>query len=460
MLSFPVAGFSAWSGAAREAALAFASTGGVFGTVSVVNDYRVSRVSAAVGVPVFVPTFDLYGDYAGCLHEMTFIEGGAADVLRAAVAASVEYTGDDHTLECAASGDLDAIDDPQIQAWLADNAAAIALLPAAVDLPYAGIYELPEGKPLYLLEESHLGPLRRLAQGNVMIGRRMAARGQLEPAIDRYLDTTKLGSQIGEGLLMIDHLVGCATQKAGADAILDAFAGDTRMNFALLAEQARSRFPPLAPMSIPLQYGRMIALDLLQRTYTYCEEYGLYILDPFVVKDCFDESSASQTCSGIGIWLSASGLEEQVARVNAVYDELTCAVMVPYQLGQSNLRDLDRRVHEDTFKTRYPLLVLFYTKYHFWHSLATANEARRRAVLLVAEIKAFEQREGRLPESIEALHVGSIAIDPFDARLMRYRRIDQDFTLYSVGENGTDEGGVAGDHLDENDLVFWPRPAR
>ena len=48
--------------------------------------------------------------------------------------------------------------------------------------------------------------------------------------------------------------------------------------------------------------------------------------------------------------------------------------------------------------------------------------------------------------------------DPFTNQPFAYRRDGNSFTLYSLGDNGTDEGGVHDARGETNDVVFWPRP--
>lgn len=71
--------------------------------------------------------------------------------------------------------------------------------------------------------------------------------------------------------------------------------------------------------------------------------------------------------------------------------------------------------------------------------------AQLRLLLTEVALMCFQQRHGRLPDSLNELCptiLDSVPQDPFRASQLVYRRNDQNFTLYSVGDNGRDDGGL------------------
>ncbi len=66
-----------------------------------------------------------------------------------------------------------------------------------------------------------------------------------------------------------------------------------------------------------------------------------------------------------------------------------------------------------------------------------------RAALAVERYRA---REGRLPTSlgeVAPVYVGAVPADPYTGRELRYERLRSGFVVYSVGEDGRDDGGWA-----------------
>lgn len=101
---------------------------------------------------------------------------------------------------------------------------------------------------------------------------------------------------------------------------------------------------------------------------------------------------------------------------------------------------LDRQLHSDWLRAQGDLI---------------AEEA-------IACIQAYRIEHGEYPESLHALlpdYMPELPVDPWTGETMVYRRTDEGFTLYAVGANGVDDGGVC-DPRDAArvDQVFVPMP--
>ncbi len=80
------------------------------------------------------------------------------------------------------------------------------------------------------------------------------------------------------------------------------------------------------------------------------------------------------------------------------------------------------------------------------------NEAADAAI----GIERFRRKHGKLPEKLDELvpeFLPQVPIDPFDGQPLRYVVDGDGCRVYSVGENGTDEGGE-GDLEGDPDIVF------
>ena len=94
-----------------------------------------------------------------------------------------------------------------------------------------------------------------------------------------------------------------------------------------------------------------------------------------------------------------------------------------------------------------------------------AQDARTFHLLYLAECRAgrtllalrrYRDQTGAWPTSLAEVQPqvsADILIDPFSGKPLGYRRSGDTFLLYSVGPNGTDEGGKRKD-----DRIFWPKP--
>lgn len=79
------------------------------------------------------------------------------------------------------------------------------------------------------------------------------------------------------------------------------------------------------------------------------------------------------------------------------------------------------------------------------------TETRHRMARQMLEVLAFRVRMGRLPDTLA--EAGKPLIDPYDGKPLRYKPERSAFSLYSVGQNAADDGGVPGNGYG-GDIVF------
>ena len=92
--------------------------------------------------------------------------------------------------------------------------------------------------------------------------------------------------------------------------------------------------------------------------------------------------------------------------------------------------------------------------------LSTRAITTRNATRLVANLKAYRQQHGSYPDSLDVFGDSEMTRDPFTGDRFVYRVDGDDFTLYSLGGNGVDDGGVNDRRADTNDVLYWPRAPR
>jgi len=92
------------------------------------------------------------------------------------------------------------------------------------------------------------------------------------------------------------------------------------------------------------------------------------------------------------------------------------------------------------------------------------------ATITILALLRYKADKGSYPENLRQLITGGylkeLPMDAFSGRPLVYKKTDDNFILYSVGLNYTDDGGeVAKDEdggirrwADEGDVVFWPVP--
>ena len=75
-------------------------------------------------------------------------------------------------------------------------------------------------------------------------------------------------------------------------------------------------------------------------------------------------------------------------------------------------------------------------------------KVHEQLVHLTIELARYRKRHASYPDSLEELSVDrSLITDPFSDDLLKYRRIDDGFVLYSIYLNRRDDGGDGGDAM-------------
>ncbi len=89
-----------------------------------------------------------------------------------------------------------------------------------------------------------------------------------------------------------------------------------------------------------------------------------------------------------------------------------------------------------------------------------ATEAIRRVVVTAIALKRFQQANGHWPEKLSELvpqFISSLPRDAIDGQPLRYRRnADGTYLLYSVGDDGVDDGGDPS--LPTSVTTYWTNP--
>ena len=97
------------------------------------------------------------------------------------------------------------------------------------------------------------------------------------------------------------------------------------------------------------------------------------------------------------------------------------------------------------------------------------NKAAVEAVLTIITILRYNQETGDYPDNLakltEAGFLKALPIDPYSDQPLVYKKTDNNFLLYGVGENFKDDGGMIAKvngrprswgTKDEGDWIFWP----
>ncbi len=164
--------------------------------------------------------------------------------------------------------------------------------------------------------------------------------------------------------------------------------------------------------------------------------------------------------------LTGEDAYEAIDTFDAYYHELGEQMSI----GYPNVRTGDvARTHE-TYIQANALTRALIPNLSRVHTLRTRIEASRRATQLAYATHLFKAQHGRWPDSLDELpseYGYQMRTDPFTAEDFGYRLTQQGPTIYSLGENALDDGGVHSRRWEDeptqsgsDDFVFWPPQPR
>lgn len=433
--------------------------------ITVLPDGRTpAGLSGLTDVPVPQPDPANPVNYVEWYNNLTHTdEPSAAPLYQAAAESFVPFTGDAELLDAAMKGDGDALASPEIAAWIETNRDALAKVQEANELAYRGTPSQSESGYLVGILLPNLSPLRQLSRVAVLEGKRAELDGRPQDAVNNYLTAIKSGAQISHGVTLIEQLVGVAQQRVGADALLDTMANSQTggMDFEALAHRLENEYRPLRPMASAIQGERAMMLDLVQTSFEPDPETSGYRVRPdallrFHSMMQSDDDPLSVTMTAIS--LATKGYQGTLDSINRMYDRLTGAAAASYPQGNTELQKITAEIESPQFRATEPLMAQLLPALNRANTVRTRADTQRAATLTVANILAYQQRTGHLPESLDAIGEKSFVIDPFTGQRFIYRRNgDNEFSLYSASGNGIDDGGAEGATEAEGDLVYWPR---
>lgn len=84
-----------------------------------------------------------------------------------------------------------------------------------------------------------------------------------------------------------------------------------------------------------------------------------------------------------------------------------------------------------------------------------------RAARAATAVERFRREQGRLPDDLSELtpdYLQEVPKDPFDGKPLRYKKVDRGYLIYSIGDDGKDDGGKSGQFRVRPDVTFRVAP--
>lgn len=308
---------------------------------------------------------------------------------------------------------------------------------------------------------------RRMAKAAISNAWRTGADGKVDPRemMDAWETTLRSAGHLQQGATLIEQLVAVAeqafVQQNARWALKHGVFSDDQLEDAMSTLSAFDR-----PATDPASWVRgeyAMVMDITQYVFTP-EDPAEWDGSPRVntkrvqtLKDAFGGEEMLKEFEN----LTPDDARRTIETIDTYYRELTDRMRRGYPEVRAS--DLDALTEEHVAAT--PITRSLLPALSRAYTLRTRNEASRRATQLSYAVHLFKARNDRWPDSLAELpdaQGGSMTIDPFTGGYFGYRVTENGPIIYSLSENGRDDGGIHARRWNDepvngsDDHVFWP----
>jgi len=341
-----------------------------------------------------------------------------------------------------------------------------------VDISPQSIEETPGKEPLLIgIILPHLQPHKSLVKQMLSDAWR-TENGRVSPEKmrDAWEVSLKNANLVKSGATLIEHLVGIAEQAVVEDHARWAlkhgvFADEQQLESALntLAENDRDDTDPTQWLSG--EYG--FTMQITQYLFTPSGPNGELRVDPERAKLVFGMTGGAEDEKRAKI-LALNGDDARAAA--DAFDGFYREASDQMRTGYPEVRAADLSAIERKYVSSSPLVGGILPSIARIQMIRARNEASRRATQLSYAVHLFKTREGRWPQTLDELppeHGERMRTDPFTGGRFGYRLNADGPVIYTLSENGQDDGGVHSPRWNDSatpeqpsdDYVFWPPQA-
>jgi len=365
-------------------------------------------------------------------------------------------------------GDLSPVELASLKAWFQANAEGMALLEEALAKDQfwqrCGQY----GVPLWRVILYDLNGMADGYRGLVWRGKMKAAEGQVQEGLDDIFAAGNMGRCFGERPVTVERLVqyAYATNCYSALSVVLARTTLTEAELAHIASRVEAMTRYEMKLSDALAFEQLLAADRAQRIFSDNGKGDGTLLMRVVYEDAISYDGLIRPPGQYTPYGKVGGVKRALqlkmkspSRKEALenYQEILqvwqkLSETPPYKSEYAAYNTKCQRLAEKDVLGLADATSVAKTA-TLTHRYANAREG----LLTLIAILRYKAANGRLPAElavvVDAGYLKELAIDRFSGQPFVYRVVDGDFTLYSVGENGTDDGGTRLDNLDD---VYWP----
>lgn len=361
-------------------------------------------------------------------------------------------------------GDMNDADLDTLRSWLASNSETLGYLKKAVSKPYYWAELRSRDNSLAkCVDFTHLSKFRQLAYLLRFRSRFLAGQGQVKQALESAIELHNTGAHLAGPRSLVEQLAGMAIRRIALEVAFSVLSRRqidlaTLTDFQHQLEQQIRR----VPKGFVCDAEKLATYDTIQQAFAD-DGTGDGRLIPGKYLDYFTPPELKPRFYLGAIWISLynPGKRETMELTRKLYelfDEL--AQKTPWQLHQKNT------THEEQVQK---LTVGNHFVSYIGRSmdrlciLSQEENCYTKSLIATVALLRYKADRGQLPEKLDELilagYLEALPTDPFSGRPFVYKRLGDDFMLYSFGEDCDDDSGTRskwGRGKEGGDQVFWP----
>lgn len=327
------------------------------------------------------------------------------------------------------------VSDPELKKFFQQQAPTLSLLHEAAELPAC---QFPTTSAIPDVDElmEVVYPMREAAELLQLHAHVSAATGDMQAAMRDVQTTYRLAEHERSHLLLVSLLVSYA---------IDSMAQATLQQ---LLSDREPTLEELSPLKFETGYSRT---RFLARTFRMEEAFGLHSFSRLQS----DKSYQIALARMMGLPGKSHGIlhrsllsfyrifmmEEDMKVYRVSVGKITRLTSLPYQQASQASEDMriSMEQNHDGIMAQMIIPALGAT----FNNSASAAAWHLTAETAVA-VHRFRAEEGKLPQTLQELvpkYLPAVPLDPFDEQPLRWKITDDDWVVYSIGENLQDDGG-------------------
>ncbi len=344
------------------------------------------------------------------------------------------------------TSNYEELDEPAKEAlrkWIVENEPAWQEVVQGTRLPYCWTEFQTDQTPAKNLDDliKSLGKFRALARMGGWRVRCDITDNRGEEALEECIVVVKMGRHILSHQLLVEKLNGTALSSVGY-AFIKEVLSKSQVELKKLAQtQQALEDLPVTESLMDMQGEVYYSLAFLEEMIQVTQRNPLKWLIPAQV-------------------VLTGSVQETESKLTGLYDMI--GRETPYQMSKQ--KEKDTNSHSDMSPSRYINLHVKLSE----PALTKINElfyrvkTRHAATITILALHRWRLEIGAFPEKLEKLvtegYLRQLPKDSYSDGILRYERREEDFILYSVGEDFADSGGVEtwdhGSH--QGDWILWP----